>query len=227
MIDNYKHFSKQYVAIDCVVFSYEDNELKVLIYPKNFEPEAGEWSLMGGFVRDNESLEDTAHRILKGTVGIEDIYLEQVKAFSEIGRDTGGRVISFGFFALIPIDSQDKALIRKTGAHWWPIDELPDLIFDHNDILNSALSRLQLKASTDVIGKDLLPKAFTLTMLHNLYNAIFRKKFDAGNFRRKIASLEILEKLPKKDSSSSKRGAHFYKFKDESITNNHTRIINF
>ena len=227
MIDNYKEFTKHYIAVDCVIFSYEDDELKVLIYPKNFAPSIGHWSLMGGFVNEKESLEDTAHRILKETVGIEDIYIEQVGGFSEPGRDTGGRVISLGFFALTPIDLQDKSLIRSKGAHWWPIDELPKLLFDHEQIVEAALFRLQRKASMDIIGKDLLPKTFTLTMLHNLYNAIFRKKFDAGNFRKKILSLNILEKLPKKDLSSSKRGAYYYKFKDVIDTGSHTKIIKF
>ena len=222
---NYSKHSKLHVAVDCVIFTYEDEELKILLYPRGFEPSFGKWSLMGGFVEPDKTLEDEAQKVLYNTVGLKDIYLEQVHAFSSPKRDPGGRVISVGFYALMPIDYQDKEFVRKSGAHWWPINKLPDLIFDHKEIIDAALQKLQKKARIYLVGNELLPKKFTLTQLHNLYNAIFQKSFDAGNFRKKILSLKILKKLPTKDTSSSKRGAFYYTFKEDANTNQLERII--
>ena len=226
-MDNYIKHNKQYVAVDCVIFSYEDQELKLLLYPRGFEPSIGSWSLMGGFVKEDESLENAAQQVLFNTTGLKNIYLEQIGGFSNPDRDPGGRVISIGFYALMPIEDQNKELVRNSGAHWWPIQKLPHLIFDHKEIIDAALIKLQQKSSISLIGKELLPEVFTLTQLHNLYNAIFQKKFDAGNFRKKILSLNVLKKLPKKDTSGSKRGAFYYTFIDNIEHNNLDRIIKF
>jgi ADP-ribose pyrophosphatase YjhB (NUDIX family) len=222
---NYTKQTKLYVAVDCVIFTYDEDELKILLYPRGFEPSIGRWSLMGGFVEPDKTLEEGAQKVLYNTVGLKDIYLEQVQAFSDTNRDPGGRVISIGFFALMPYDYQDKDLVRKSGAHWWPINNLPDLIFDHKNIIDAALQKLQQKAQIYLVGRELLPRTFTLTQLHNLYNAIFQKKFDAGNFRKKILSLKVLNKLPTKDTSGSKRGAFYYTFKKDANTDNLERII--
>ena len=221
----YDEFVKHYVAVDCVIFGYEDDVLKLLLYPRSFEPSLGNWSLMGGFVRENESMDKAALRVLKQTVGLDKIYLEQVQGFSEPDRDPGGRVISMAYYALIRIDQHDKDLVRKHGAHWWPITELPPLIFDHTQMVTKALERLQRKASLDLVGKELLPDMFTLTQLHNLYNAIFQRQFDAGNFRKKIASVNLLERTLYKDTSGSKRGAFYYKFKRIANSENTDRIV--
>lgn len=223
--NSYSSFSKHYVAVDCVIFGYEEDTLKLLLYPRGFEPSQGKWSLMGGFVRDNESMDDAARRVLKFTVGLEHIYLEQVQGFSDPERDPGGRVISMSYYALIRIDQHDKELVRSHGAHWWPITKLPALIFDHDQMIHNALNRLQRKASLELVGKELLPEMFTLTHLHNLYNAIFQKQFDAGNFRKKLASVNLLEKLAIKDTSGSKRGAYYYKFKEMANTDLVDRIV--
>jgi 8-oxo-dGTP diphosphatase len=222
---SYEKYSRHYLAVDCVIFGYEENELKVLLYPRGFEPLRGKWSLLGGFVDDNESLDNAALRVLQQTVGLDHIYLEQVAGFSEPDRDPGGRVISMAYFALIPIDKHDKELVRNHGAHWWPITKLPNMIFDHDRMIAVALDRLQRKASYELVGKELLPEMFTLTMLHNLYNAIFQRQFDAGNFRKKIAAIGQLEQTSLKDTGSSKRGAYYYKFKKSVSTENFPRIV--
>jgi len=223
----YDKYSKHYVAVDCVIFGYEDDVLKLLLYPRSFEPSLGKWSLMGGFVGEKESMDKAALRVLKQTVGLDKIFMEQVQGFSEPDRDPGGRVISMAYYALIRIDQHDKELVRKHGAHWWPITQLPDLIFDHNKMIEKALERLQRKASLDLVGKELLPDLFTLTQLHNLYNAIFQKQFDAGNFRKKIASIDVLERTSHKDTSNSKRGAYYFKFKRAPSHENSERIVKF
>jgi len=212
-IDSYAEHPKIPVAVDCVVFGYAENELKLLLYPRRFTPHKGEWSLMGGFVQENESMDNTVNRVLNSTVGLQNIFMEQVGAYSEPKRDPGGRVISMAYYALIRLDEHDKELVDKKGGKWWPITNYPQLIFDHNQMVDDALAKLQQKASYELIGRELLPKTFTLTQLNNLYNAIFQKKFNAGNFRKKLASLNVLEKLKTKDTQSSKRGAFFYRFK--------------
>ena len=224
-MNKYNKHTKLYVAVDCVIFTYEEEELKILLYPRGFEPSQGKWSLMGGFVEPDKTLENEAQKVLYNTVGLKDIFLEQVFAFSRPERDPGGRVISVVFYALMPIDYQDKELVRKHGAHWWPVNKLPDLVFDHEEIINTALQKLQQKAQIHLVGKEMLPEKFTLTQLHNLYNAIFQKKFDAGNFRKKILSLNLLKKLSTKDTSGSKRGAFHYTFKEKTHTNHLERII--
>lgn len=222
---NYSEYPKFHLAVDCVIFGYEQDELRLLLYPRVFEPSKGNWSLMGGFVRENETMDEGAMRVLKERVGLEDIYLEQVGGFSGIDRDPGGRVISMAYYALIRIDEHDKDLVNKFGAQWVPVTELPKLVFDHKDMVEQGLQRLQRKASIDLVGKELLPERFTLTQLNNLYNAIFQKQFDAGNFRKKLSTLNVLEKLKIKDTTSSKRGAFYYRFIDNAESQNTDRIV--
>ena len=223
--NSYIEHPKFHVAVDCVIFGYENDELKLLLYPRRFTPSKGDWSLMGGFVQETETLDDSSRRVLLQTVGLNNIYLEQVRGFSEPSRDPGARVISMAFYALIRIDEHDSKLASLHSGNWWPITKIPELVFDHNQMVHEALEKLQQKASYKLIGKELLPEQFTLTQLHNLYNAIFQKNFDAGNFRKKIASLNVLEKLALKDTSTSKRGAYYYRFKDDADTFEYDRIV--
>lgn len=223
--DLYSEHPKIPVAVDCVIFGYEDDKLKLLLYPRLFDPHKGEWSLMGGFVQKDESMEDTVNRVLQQTVGLKNIYMEQVGAYSKPDRDPGGRVISMAYYALIRIDEHDKALVDDKGGIWWSITKRPELIFDHNQMVADALEKLQNKATYTLIGQQLLPETFTLTQLNNLYNAIFQRNFNAGNFRNKIASLGVLSKLKTKDTQSSKRGAFFYKFKKEKGNAQYDRIV--
>lgn len=223
--DLYSEHPKIPVAVDCVIFGYEEDELKLLLYPRRFDPFKGEWSLMGGFVHDNESMEDTVERVLQQTVGLENIFVEQVGAYSDPQRDPGGRVISMAYYALIRINEHDKELVDQKGGKWWSITERPNLIFDHSQMVADALEKMQNKATYKLIGKELLPVTFTLTQLNNLYNAIFQKQFNAGNFRKKLSSLNVLEKQKTKDTQSSKRGAYFYKFKKVKKEIQNDRIV--
>jgi len=211
----YDQYAKHYVAVDCVIFGYEEGELKVLLYPRGFEPSAGKWSLLGGFVKEDETLGDAARRVLYNTTGLQNIYQEQVYAFSKLDRDPAGRVISVAYFALIRIKQQDTDLVREHGAHWWPISRLPKLIFDHQEMIQHSLIRLQKKAGIELIGRELLGDFFTLTHLKKLYEAIFQKEIDAGNFRKKILSLGVLYSTGKKDKTESKKGAYLYKYQED------------
>ncbi|MDP2888225.1 MAG: NUDIX domain-containing protein [Bacteroidota bacterium] len=221
----YKIHPQHYVAVDCVILGYQDEEIKLLLYPRSFEPYKGNWSLLGGFVKDNESADEAAARILKQTTGLELIYLEQVASFSEPNRDPEARVISLAYYALIRIDLHDEEKVRENGAYWISIKNLPELIFDHQEMFVKALVKLQQKAGYSLCGRELLPEMFTLIQLRKLYEAIFQHEFDPGNFRKKILSLGLLEKLSVKDVSESRKGAFYYRIKTEQPEKEIERIV--
>jgi 8-oxo-dGTP diphosphatase len=218
-------YPKFFVAVDCVIFGYEDGELKLLLRPREIEPALGKCSLIGGFVGLDESVEDAAMRVLFQTTGLKDIYLEQVAAFSAVDRDPGDRVISIAFVALIRIDQHDKALVRENGANWWPLNQMPELVFDHEKIVSKGLQALQKRASYELTGKELLPEKFTLMQLRSLYEAIYQKPFDPGNFRKKVLSLNVLDRLNIKNTTESKKGAFYYRFKKSDDCSNGDRIF--
>jgi len=220
----YNH-PKQLVAVDCIIFGYENEKLKLLLSHRGFQPAKGEWSLMGGWVHDDETVEEAAERVLFQITGLKDIYLEQVQVFSNPGRDPGGRVISVIFYAMIRIDIHDKNLLNQNGARWWTFSEKPELVFDHNQMVKKAHEKLKLKASYTLIGEKLLPEKFTILQLRTLYEAIFQRQFDPGNFRKKILSLRMLEKLDHKNKTDSKKGAFYYRVKKHNEKFINERIV--
>ena len=223
----YKIHPQHYVAVDCVILGYQDEEIKLLLYPRSFEPYKGKWSLLGGFVQDDESADEAAARILKQTTGLEQIFLEQVASFSDPKRDPEARVISLAYYALIRIDLHDEEKVKENGAYWVSISKLPNLIFDHQEMFEKALVKLQQKAGYSLCGSELLPEMFTLIQLRKLYEAIFQREFDPGNFRKKILSLGVLEKQSEKDISESKKGAFYYKAKSNIGEIDVNRIVKF
>jgi 8-oxo-dGTP diphosphatase len=223
----YKIHPQHYVAVDCVILGYQDEEIKLLLYPRSFEPYKGKWSLLGGFVQDNESADEAAARILKQTTGLEEIFLEQVSSFSDPKRDPEARVISLAYYALIRIDLHDEERVKENGAYWVSVNKLPNLIFDHQQMFIKALVKLQQKAGYSLCGSELLPEMFTLIQLRKLYEAIFLREFDPGNFRKKILSLGVLEKLSVKDASESRKGAFYYKAKSNIGDIDVDRIVKF
>lgn len=226
MNQNYEKYEdvKRLLSVDCVIFGYEKEQLKLLLFKRIIEPARGEWSLIGGWIKEDESAEDAAMRVLTYITGLKDIYLEQVKVFSKPDRDPGGNVLTVVFNALIRIEKHSNELIKEYGARWFPISEVPKLIFDHDEMFKDAFEKLQLIATYNLIGRQLLPEKFTLTHLRQLYNEIFQKNFDPGNFRKKVLSLKLLERLDEKDMSESKKGAYYYKFKEEE-ENSHSEPI--
>jgi len=216
---------KQLIAVDCIIFGYEKGELKLLLFKRQLEPKLGSWSLIGGWVDINETVEKAAGRVLFKITGLNNIFQEQVKVFSDPNRDPGGRVVSLAFYSLIDIRKHNKELVNQYGAKWWPVSKLPELIFDHSEMVNESLKKLRTKATHDIVGRDLLPVEFTITQLRQLYNSIFVREFDMGNFRKKILSLNALERLDKKDNSDSKKGAYYYTVKKLNETDEFDRII--
>lgn len=223
----YKQHPKFLVAVDCVVFGYEAGELKLLLYPRAFEPVKGEWSLMGGFMQEGESSDEAAYRVLKQTTGLDNIFLEQVCTFTEKNREPFVRVISITYFALIRIDRYKKSYAEKFGAKWWPVNEMPPLIFDHDKMITASLAKLQQRAEISLVGSELLPAKFTLLQLRKLYEAIYQRTFDPGNFRKKILSLDALEKLDHKNATESKRGAYYYRVKPNKVEKRLERIVKY
>ncbi|HJD12050.1 MAG TPA: NUDIX hydrolase [Candidatus Phocaeicola caecigallinarum] len=211
----YKNNPKFFVGIDCIIFGFEKEQLSLLLLQRNFEPAKGQWSLMGGFVQENESADDAAKRVLYELTGLKDVYMEHIGAFGEINRDPGERVISLAYYALINTNKYDRELVQRHNAYWVNIDEIPDLIFDHNQMVEKARTAMKEKASTAPIGFNLLPELFTLTQLQSLYEAIYGEPMDKRNFRKRIADMGYIEKTDKIDKTGSKRGAYLYKFNDK------------
>lgn len=211
----YQEQVKFYVAVDCIILGFNNNELNVLLYKRNFEPLKGQWSLMGGFVRGGESVDEAASRVLTECTGIDTIFMEQIGAYGDVTRDLGERVISVAYYALVNINDFSTELLEEYNAKWTKITELPDLIFDHDKMVADALSRLKRRAATRPIGFNLLPEKFTLPQLQSLYEAIYQVQLDKRNFRKKLNAMDILERLDEKDKKSSKRGAFYYKFNKE------------
>jgi len=208
----YQEHPTFHVAVDSIIFGFDQRELKLLIHKRQFEPARGEWSLFGGFVQKDESLDRAAARILFEHTGLRDIYMEELQSYGEVDRDPAGRVISVAYFALIPASAFTEAGKSKSEATWVSIEKLPPLIMDHNLMVEKALRRLKRRAGTQPIGFELLPGEFTMPQLQALYEAIYQTELDKRNFRKKILALNVLIKLDTKDKSSSKKGAYFYRF---------------
>ena len=204
-----------YVSVDCIIFGFNEDGLSLLLLKRNFEPAKGEWSLMGGFIQQNESADEAAKRILAELTGLQDVYMEQVYTFGEIHRDPGERVISIAYYALININEYDRELVQKHNAYWMNINELPPLIFDRPQMVEKAQEMMRTQASTEPIGFNLLPKLFTLSQLQSLYEAIYGEPIDKRNFRKRVAEMDFIEKTDKIDKTGSKRGAALYKFNNK------------
>lgn len=215
MLNTYNPADKVLMAVDCIIFGFDNEDLKVLLIKRDFEPERGKWSLIGGFLKKNETLDDAATRILFRLTGMKDIYMEQFYAFSEVGRDPVERTLSVSYYALINIANHDEELIKTHKAKWFSITNTPKLIFDHDEMLQKAIRRLRRRTSIRPVGFELLPEKFTMLQLQKLYETIFNEEMDKRNFINKINSLNILIKLDEKDMASSRKGSFLYKFDKE------------
>ena len=208
--------AKTLVAVDCILIGFDQKEevLKLLLIKGDFEQggvKLGNWSLMTGFLEADETIDDAANRILQTLTGLTDIYMEQLHVFSTIFHFQP-RTIAVAYYALVNINAYDDELNKKYSAHWIKLSKKPKLPFDHDKMVDSAIKRLQHRATTQPIGFRLLPKTFTMRQLQKLYEEILGEQLDKRNFIKKIASLNILEKLPEKEKKSSRKGSYLYKF---------------
>ena len=208
----YPHPSRIQTAVDCIIFGFSDGTLKLLLIKRNFPPEEGKWSLMGGFVNPEESLDNSARRILHTLTGLKNVYMQQLHTFGCPRRDPVERTISVAYFALINIRKHNAELLKKHEAEWHDISRIPHLIFDHNEMVSMARNQLKIQASQFPIGFELLPKKFTIPQLRKLYEAIFERPLDKRNFSRKILGMQILTKTGEKQTGFSKKGAYLYTF---------------
>ncbi len=209
--DKYKHPS---VTVDVIVFSIQDDDLKVLLIKRKNWPFGGMWALPGGFVKFDESLEDAAPRELFEETSVKDIYLEQLYTFGNPKRDPRTRVITVAYFALINAQKvKVKAATDAEDARWFSVKKVPQLAFDHGTILEYALLRLRWKLEYTTVAYSLLPEKFTLTDLQRIYEVVFDKPFDKRNFRKKILSLEILKDTGESTEDVAHRPAQLYSFK--------------
>ncbi len=202
------------VAVDAIVFGYANNDLNVLLIKQKYGVLKNRWALVGGFVKDNETLISAVNRELQEETGIKVNYLEQLYTFGDdLDRDPRFRVISISYFALV---NSTKFLIKADTdaeeAKWFNVNELPDLAFDHLLILKTAKERLQNKLTYQPIGFDLLPKEFLFSDLENLYCSILEKEIDRRNFRKKILSFGIVEETSKFGNKKNGRPAKLFKF---------------
>ena len=207
------------LSIDCVIFGFKDAELYVLLVKHGIGPTIGQWALPGSWIRYNESLDDAANRILTSQTALDNIYLEQFKTFGNLERFPDRRVITIVYYALVNIEN----FVLHPGptemdAVWFKMQDIPQMPFDHNLILNECFNYLQHKIQHEPIGFNLLPSIFTLLQLQELYEAILNQKLDKSNFRKKFLKMNLLVDTKEKQQDVSHRAASLYRF-DEKVYN--------
>ena len=208
----YGEHSKVWLSVDCIIFGFDDGKLKILIGKRKMDPGRGEWSLYGGFVRSDESVDDAASRTLFELTGLRNLFMRQVGAFGNVDRDPGERVVSIAYYALINVRDYDDILRRAHGLVWMDVNEIPQLYSDHNEMVLKARKMMQQKLATEPVGFRLLPSLFTLTQLQKLYEAVNGVELDKRNFRKHVKEMDFIEKTELIDKTSSKRGAYLYRF---------------
>jgi 8-oxo-dGTP diphosphatase len=210
MLELYKQQTKCLVALDSIIFGFDGDELKLLLVNRGVAAEKDTWSLMGGWLQPKETLQQAADRILFELTGLTDVYLEQLGTFGDPNRDPVERTVAIAYFALINVPDYDARISHSFDAQWFSMKELPDMLFDHTEMVNMAIERLRYKAAFHPIGFELLPEKFTIPQLQNLYEAIYGTGMDKRNFSRKIMSTKLLIKLKEKQKGGSKKGAYLY-----------------
>jgi 8-oxo-dGTP diphosphatase len=203
------------IAVDAVVFSVLENELNILLIERKKEPYKGKFALPGGFLENNEELEDAAERELCEETGVKDIFLKQLKTYGNIKRDPRGRVISVAFIALISPNRKLSASSDALRASWHPAHDLPELAFDHEMIVKDALRQLRIEVQTTNIACQILPERFTLTNMQRLYENILGKSLDKRNFRKKLRELELLKETKETFMEGAHRPALLYEFRNK------------
>ena len=212
-LDQIHHEYKTAVSVDCVIFGYDHTALKVLLIPCDMPPFEHKFSLLGDLVHPYETTDEAADRVLRSRTGLDDIYLEQVMAFSELKRHPLGRVITISYYSLIKLDNDNLMQItRDHGLSWKDVKEIDELAFDHKNIMDICLERLQRNLREHPIGFKLLPSKFTLNQLQTLYEVVLGMEFDKRNFRRKLSQLQILKPTGEHQQDVSHRPAKLYYF---------------
>ncbi len=222
-------YARAALTVDCVVFGYDTEDLKVLLIQRDSAPFEGRWALPGGFVDVDEPLAGAARRELREETGVERVYLEQLYTFGDdVHRDPRERVVSVAYYALVKLsDHRVQAATDARSAAWFPVSDTPSLAFDHDAVLETALRRLKAKVRYEPIGFELLPPKFTLTQLQRLYETILETPLDKRNFRKKILGMGLLEELDEIEQDVAHRAARLYRFDKQAYRDLQKRGFNF
>lgn len=207
-------YPKVPVTVDCVIFGFEENKLKVLLIKSDLEMFNGRLSLLGDFVKDNEELDDAAYRVVKERTGMNDVFLDQVRTFGSPGRHPGGRVITVAYCSLLNI-THHELKIHDNDLHWHSVATLKEMAFDHKEIVDACYAWLQKRIQEHPLGFNLLPDKFSLRELQNLYEAILGVSLDRRNFRKKFASMDLLIDIDEMEQDVPHRPGKLYKFNFE------------
>lgn len=219
-------YERPSVTVDIIIFALVAEDLRVLLIKRKQPPFAGMWAIPGGFVRMDESLEAAAVRELAEETGVTGVYIEQLYTFGDPQRDPRTRVITVAYLALVPYDAiHHRPGDDAAATAWFSMFSLPELAFDHAQILDYALQRLRYKLEYTSVGFELLPDVFTLSELQQAYEIILGEKLDKRNFRRKILSSGILEATENKKISGEGRPAMLYQYKKDAVAEVKTRRL--
>jgi len=219
-----REFFQIAISVDCVIFGFDKNELKVLLIKSDLEEFRDQWSLLGDLVGPDENLDSASYRVLKDRTGLDDVYLEQVYTFGAVNRHPAGRVITTAYYSLINIkDHQPK--LSDNELHWHPVNEIATLAFDHKKILDTCLERLQSKIEEHPIVFNLLPEKFSLRELQNLYESILGVKMDRRNFRKKFFLMDWLEDVNELEQDVPHRPGKLYRFNSAKFSNGKTTAV--
>jgi 8-oxo-dGTP diphosphatase len=199
------------LSVDCVIFGFDENKLKVLLIRSDLKKYHGRYSLLGDLVSLNEDLDEAAYRILKQRTGLNDLYLEQVQTFGSVGRHPAGRVVTIAYCSLINVQHH-KLKIHDNDLHWHDVKGITELAFDHKEIFDACYSRLQKRIQEHPLGFNLLSKKFSLRDLQNLYEAILDTKLDRRNFRKKFFAMDFLIDTNEMEQDVPHRPGKLYKF---------------
>lgn len=202
------------LSVDCVIFGFDENKLKVLLIRSDLKKYKSKWSLLGDLVGNQEDLDAAAYRILKQRTGLDDLYLEQVQTFGTVGRHPAGRVVTVTYCSLINI-RHHKLKILDNELHWHDVLSVTDLAFDHQEIFETCYQWLQKRIQEHPLGFNLLQKKFSLRDLQNLYEAILNTKMDRRNFRKKFFSMDFLIDIDEMEQDVPHRPGKLYKFNYE------------
>ena len=202
------------ISVDCVIFGFDENELKVLLIKCDLKKYQGYWSLLGDLVGGEEDIEQAAYRVLQERTGLDDLYLEQVKTFGEVDRHPAARVVTVAYCSLINVQHH-KLGIHDNELHWHPVSSVKQMAFDHKKILDACHSWLQKRVQEHPLGFSLLPKKFSLRELQNLYEAILGSKMDRRNFRKKFFSMDCLVDTGEYETDVPHRPGKLYRFNYE------------
>jgi 8-oxo-dGTP diphosphatase len=206
-------FFKSAFSVDCVIFGYHECELRVLLIQRGTEPFENYWALPGDLVYPNEDLDSAASRILNDLTTLNNIPIKQVQTFGKVDRHPLGRVITVAYLALVePADLAPHASSWASQTQWHSINEIPQLAFDHQQILDVSLEELKSRVLQEDIWSKVLPQKFTLTQFQEVFETILGKSFDKGNFRKKVVKYKFLKQLDEAQKNVSHRPSLLYVF---------------